>query len=347
MSRHAFALYCLLLVALAVVSVEFLLLPHWHGLPRATLLNGFAAQPGAQVDGQRINALGFTGTEITLQKAPGTVRVLVLGSSTMFNRQLGERLQRALQQGTAQTVEVLNAGIRSHTSRADLLKLQLLAPYAFDYVLFYNGINDLWANHVQPADFHDDYRHLDPWYRRNSLLDHSLLARYAYNTGHAWLRSLNRRFGERWFPDYQFVFAKKPHVNAARFASVQSFAANVEAIVALAKTSGATPVLMTVAYHLPDNYSRQAFLDGTLDYSNPDGYDSRDVYNWGPPEFVREGLLRNNAALREIALREQVMLIDVDAAMSGQGRWFGDVCHFNDAGVDAFTRMVAIRMLPP
>lgn len=337
MRRHAFALYCLLLVGLAIAAAEFVLLPRLHGLPRETLLNGFAAQPGTVIDGQRIHALGFTGDEIAREKAPGTLRVLVLGSSTMFNRHLGERLKQALQQRTTQTVEVLNAGIRSHTSRADWLKLQLLAPYAFDYVLFYNGINDLWANHVLPQDFYSDYRQLDPWYRRNALLDNSLLARYSYNVlYHRWLS-----------PGYQFVFPKKPFVNAANFASVQAFAGNAESIVALAKSSGAKPVLLTFAYHLPDNYSRQAFLEGKLDYNNPDNYDSRDVYNWGPPDVVREGLWRNNAALREIALREQVTLIDVDAAMSGQGRWFGDVCHFNDAGVDAFIRLVANTLLPP
>lgn len=330
MRRHAFVLYCLLLTTLAALAAEFVLLPAVFGLPRATLLTGFVARPGDVIDGQRINALGFTGDDIAVQKPADTVRILLLGSSTLFNRQLGERLKLALQQRTTRKIELLDAGIRSHTTRADLLKLQLLAHYQWDYVLLYDGINDLWANHVLPQDFHADYRQLDPWYHRNALLDNSLLARYSYNLlYHRWLS-----------PGHQFVFPKKPFVNAANFSSVPAFAGNVEAMVALAKSSGAEPVLLTFAFHLPDNYSRQAFLDGKLDYSNPDNYDSRDVYNWGPPDFVREGLLRKNAALREIALREKVLLIDVDAAMSGRGHWFGDVCHFNDDGVAVFVDVV-------
>lgn len=346
MHRHAFALYCLLLSVLAVLAAEFVLIPRMNALPRATLLAGFAAMPGENIDGQLINSLGFTGDNIALQKPADVVRVLVLGSSTMFNRHMGERLKAALQQKTGKKIELLDAGIRSHTTRADVVKLQLLAPYQWDVVLFYNGINDLWANHVLPEDFQSDYRQLDPWYRRNALLDNSLLARYVYNSFYWQLRAVNKKLGQPFFPDYQFVFPKKPYINAAGFDSLPAFAANLEQIIAISRSIGATPVLMTFAFHLPDNYSRQAFLEKKLDYSNPDNYDSRDVYNWGPPDYVREGLSRQNAIIREVAKKEvakkqDVLLIDIDAQMSGQGRWFGDVCHFNDAGVDVFTALVA------
>lgn len=345
MRRHAFALYCLLLSVLAVLAAEFVLIPRMSALPRATLLAGFAATPGENIDGQRINSLGFTGDTIALQKPADTVRVLALGSSTMFNRHMGERLKTALQQKigqkTGKKIELLDAGIRSHTTRADVMKLQLLAPYQWDVVLFYNGINDLWANHVLPEDFQADYRQLDPWYQRNALLDNSLLARYIYNAFYWQLRSVNKKLGQPFLPDYQFVFPKKPYINAAGFASLPVFASHLEQIIADSKSLGAKPVLMTFAFHLPDNYSRQDFLNKSLDYSNPDNYDSRDVYNWGPPDYVREGLSRQNAIIREVAKRQGVTLIDVDASMSGQGRWFGDVCHFNDAGVDVFTALVA------
>ncbi|HSC75244.1 MAG TPA: GDSL-type esterase/lipase family protein [Pseudomonadales bacterium] len=332
MHRHAFSLYCLLLSICAVFAAEFVLIPHMYSLPRATLLAGFAATPSEVIDGQTINSLGFTGDEIGLQKPADTLRVLVLGSSSMFNRHLGERLKAALQQKTGKKIELLDAGIRSHTTQADVVKLKMLAPYQWDIVLFYNGINDLWANHVLPEDFYDDYRQLDPWNHRNLLLDNSLLARYSYNFFYYKVKP---------FAQYQFVFPKKPYINAANFSSLSVFTANLEQIVAISKSIGAKPVLMTFAFHIPGNYSRQAFLDKQLDYSNPDNYDSREVNNWGPPEYVREGLTRQNKIIRDVAEKNGVALIDVDAKMSEQGRWFGDVCHFNDAGVDVFTALVA------
>ncbi len=341
MRRFAFALYCLALTALAILAAEFVLLPRLGGLPRDTLLMGFAATPDSVIDGQRINALGFTGDEIRDPPAANTMRVLVLGSSTMFNRHMAEHLQAAMQQKTQKKVELLNAGIRSHTTRADLYKLQLLARYHWDYVLFYDGINDLWANHVLPQDYREDYAHLDPWYHRNILLDHSLLARQLYTAFYWKLHALNRQWHEKLFVDYQFVFPKKPYMNAAAFASTRSFSANVEQIVRLSRTLGAKPVLITFASHLPAHYSRQAFLDKQLDYVNPDNYDVRDVFNWGPPDYVREGLMQQNVFLRDFAANEGVTLIDMDRQMSGRGEWFGDVCHFNDVGVSVFSQGVA------
>ena len=346
MRRHAFTVYCLALVATALLLTELVLLPRLYGLPRATLLNGFAARPGELIDGQVINAMGFSGDVIAGPDTDDTLRVLLLGSSTLFNRQLGDRLKAALQQRSNKRVELLNAGIRSHTSRADLLKLQLLAPLGWDYVLFYDSINDLWANHVLPEDFDNGYAQLDSWYQRNWLLDHSLLARYGYNSAMMWLRWFNQQTGNRLLTPYQFVFPKKPYVNAANFASLQSYENNVRDIIALARQHGATPVLVSFAFHLPDNYSRQAFLDQQLDYSNPDNYDSREVNNWGPPDYVRTALQENNRILKRLASTEQIPLIDIDASMSGHGQWFGDVCHFNDSGVDVFVDTVSAALLP-
>jgi lysophospholipase L1-like esterase len=346
MRRHAFVLYCLSLSVIAILAAEFVLIPHLQLLPRATLLTGFAAVPGEVIDGQAINRLGFTGDEIALQKPADTLRVLMLGSSTMFNRHMAERMKAALQLKTAKKIELLDAGIRSHTSRADVLKLKLLKDYRWDVVLFYDGINDLWANHVLPEDFRADFGHLDPWYRRNIVLDHSLLARYIYNASYWKIKSFNQKMKEKFFIDYQFVFAKKQYVNAANFASLPVFSDNTEEIISLSKSIGANPVLITFAFHLPDNYSRKSFLDKTLDYSNPDNYDSRDVYNWGPPAYVREGLVRQNNILRNVAKKQNVLLIDMDAKMSGQGSWFGDVCHFNDEGVDVFVEKVAEELKP-
>lgn len=345
MRRHLFFWYCLSLTVLALLATEFVILPRLGGLPRDTLLMGFAATPGTIIDGQLINAMGFTGDVISEPKPANTLRVLVIGSSTAFNRHMADQLKSALQAKTDKPVELFDAGIRSHTSRADLYKLQLLAKYSWDYILIYDGINDLWANHVLPQDYRDDYSHIDPWYQRNWLLDHSLLARSLYTNFYWRIVEFNKKADGKFFTTYQFVFPKKPYINAANFASLDSFNRNLDSMINIAQTIGAQPVLATFAFHLPENYSRQAFLDKKLDYRNPDNYDVRDVFNWGPPDYVREGLNRENALLRHYAEQHKLPLIDVDAAMSGHGQWFGDVCHFNDEGVAVFSGIIADKLL--
>jgi hypothetical protein len=106
------------------------------------------------------------------------------------------------------------------------------------------------------------------------------------------------------------------------------------------RESGATPVLMTFAYHIPPNYSRDAFWAQALSYSNPTQYDPCEVEMWGPPWYVQEAMLRNNEAVRSIAEAGDILLIDQEALMRSAPGWFGDVCHFNDEGTARFIRHI-------
>lgn len=339
----AFLAYCLAITALLLCATEFLLLPRVLGLPRETLLMRFAATPGSVIDGQAINRMGFTGDVLEKQKPPGTLRILVLGSSTMFNRHLGERLKASLQAASPLRIELLDASLRSHTSRSDLAKYRLLRQYGFDYVLYYNGINDLWANHAPAALYREDYSHMDAWYAEGPLISHSVLARTAYRL----LRPLLEKMDAAWhlghYSHDPFVFPRKENLNAAHFASIGTFSGNLQALSRMTRDDGARLVLMTFAYTIPPQYTRKAFLDDRLGYVNPDHYDRRDVFNWGSPEYVREGLTRTNRVIRTLAQETATPLLDIDAGMSGRINWFGDPCHFNDEGVDMFVRLVTDR----
>jgi hypothetical protein len=167
---------------LVLVVAELAVLPRRDApLPRAIQLLGFHAVPGQVLDDTPISALGFAGDAIDVGKPPGTVRVLMLGASAFFNRRMALRLKSALQERTEARVEVVGAALRTHTSMASVLKYRALRKYAFDCVLVYHGINDLWANNAPPERFRDDYSHMGGWYARGPLLDRSLIARRAYN----------------------------------------------------------------------------------------------------------------------------------------------------------------------
>jgi hypothetical protein len=99
--RYAFVLYCSLLLLSAVLLAEFVLLPRLFGMPRAMLLLGFTATPETVIDGQRINALGFTGDAVSENKAPNTVRILLLGSSTMFQSPHGRKIESSAAKNAA------------------------------------------------------------------------------------------------------------------------------------------------------------------------------------------------------------------------------------------------------
>lgn len=306
--------------------------------PRAIQLSGFYSVPGANLYGVPINALGYAGTPPPLPAVPGRMRVLTLGGSAFFNRNIADRLDSAL--GEA---DVLGGALQGHTTRASLLKFNALhqlgyeGENAFDVVFVYHAINDLWANHVPAAQFRADYSHLDPWYTRNALLDHSLLARKAYNS---WVYPRTVGGGGRGYP-------APADENGSAFASEPVFAANLRALVAAIRASGSTPVLLTFATYLPPDYSYEKFRAHALGYVNPEEYDQTPVEMWGSPAFVREGIRRHNAVIRAVARESGTTLLDIEAEFAGQPALFGDVCHLSEQGTARLVERLAAFLTPP
>jgi hypothetical protein len=314
--KIVYGVYLVAMLATAILVAEFLVLPRWIGLPRAALLMQFAAVRGYYLDDTPINEMGFVGDVLQRRKPPGTVRILTLGGSSLFNRRMAFRLHSGLQSLTDRRVELLGGALRTHTTASSLLKYEYLSEYAFDFVVVYHAINDLWVNHYPAKAFRDDYSHFDASYARGFLRDRSVIVRLLYN----------RLF---WWPP--------PRVdNGASYRSEVSFRRNLGRIIEAVRSDGGTAILMTFASQLPDDYSAEAFWNRRLDYDTSDSYDRSPVSFWGSPQYVREGLERHNAIIRDLAADQQVLLMDAERLMAGNPKWFGDVCHFSEAGTDVF-----------
>lgn len=318
--QSAWKVACLVFVACGIsVAIADLALPNYMtGLPRDTFLMGFAATPNSWVDDTPINSMGFTGDPVDLVKPAQTIRILTLGGSAMFNRRMTQRLKDGLNKVSSSHIEIVGGALRAHTTASSILKYKLLSKYRPDLILIYHGINDLWANHVSLEDFRADYSHLSPWYKRNVCLDHSAICRMIYN---------------RW------IHRKPPTVFRATFGDSPGrdvFRRNVMTLIDAARETGSTPILMTFAWTIPDNYSMESFKAGGLGYNNPTRYDSWPVELWGPERYVREGLEANNGAVSDLARANNVLLIDQKKLMGNDLHWFGDVCHLSEEGTDRF-----------
>ena len=288
---------------------------------------GFAATPGANIDDQVINSMGFTGDVINQKKPNDSMRILLLGGSVMFNRHMSDKLKPKLQEIFPQKkIELVNASLRSHTTASSALKIKLLKEYQFDYVFIYHGINDLWVNHAAEENYQEDYSHFNSWYKRGWLLNNSTIARSAFN-----FFSLLKPHVDR-----QYIFPKKEFMNRCDYCSTVSFANNINTIITTANAYHSKVLLITFAFNIPKNYSRNEFLENKLGYINPDNYNKTDVFNWGTPAYVTTGITKHNDIIRSIAKQQNTMLWDADKALSDHIEWFGDVCHFNDEGVDQF-----------
>lgn len=317
------------LVLSILLAIEFIIIPLRFNLTRDIALMGFASKPGSVIDEVHINRMGFTGDVISMKKDPGKIRVLTLGGSSMFNRHMTERIKRDLNIVSDRPVEVLGAALQSHTSKSSLLKYRALSKYQFDYVLLCHAANDIFVNNVDSISFRSDYSHMSPWYKRNFLLDNSLIARIIYNKL-IWGRSI---FG---MEKVWYIYPKKEIENAMNFVSERLFEDNINIIVKEIKKSGAVPVLMTFAWSIPDNYSNEAFNKKLVGYNNPTDYDQHPVELFGAPEYVREGLRRHNAVLRDISAKQDCLLIDQENLIGKELHWFGDPFHLSEEGTEKF-----------
>jgi hypothetical protein len=150
-----------------------------------------------------------------------------------------------------------------------------------------------------PDDFKADYSHQNPWGRRNFLLDNSVVARWVFNSRHS---------AQGTFPAVS---------NQANFMAERSFESNLRALVDAVRSNGGTPVLMTFAWFVPEDYSLDRFKSGDLPYNNPTRYDYCPVELWGDVAYVKEGLERLNAIIRRLAGELGVDLIEQDERLSG------------------------------
>ncbi len=314
-----FLVWLALLILFASVwyLAEVVLLPRVVQAPsREAFLMGHCSPPHTRVDGAPINAMGFAGDVLDREKPAGVKRILTLGGSAFFNRDMADRLGQSLRGMSGSRLEVLGGALRVHNSRSSLHKFRYLSSYGLDYVLIYHGVNDLDANHVLPKYFSPDYTHLHPFFKRNFILDNSVAARVIYN---------------------RFLYKRPPTVlMGADYMAEPIFKDNLETLVDEIRASGGEPILMTFAWSIPPQYSLSSFQSGGVGYNNPDNYDSCPVEMWGTPAYVREGLDRHNAVTRKVAEQKKVRLIDQEELMGKSLEWFGDPVHLSEPGTQKF-----------
>ena len=243
----------------------------------------------------------------------------------MFNRRMTERLIENFSEFGSENFEIQGAALRRHTTRSSLIKYKYyFSRYHFDYVLIYHGINDLWMNHVHQEMFSSDYSHFSPWNVRGWLLNKSFLARLIYN------QILHK------------IFRPQPKilVNGTHYSSVDTFEHNIRETVRLIRYNGGSPILMTFAWYIPEDYTLNKFKKNMLDYNNPTSYDRCAVEMWGLVDYVKEGLSRHNSIIKKIAKEEKVLLIDQESRLCGHPEYFGDVVHLSEIGTDLFVKNI-------
>lgn len=163
-----------LLYSFIIITVFFLLLEaglrlyvavkaeaeHGRSLPvpaqrniyqREDAVLGYSLTPGYDTEELHINALGFRGPSITLDKPPGVTRVLAIGDSTTFGLYGKEcpypaQLQILFDRKSNNKHQIINGGVEGYNTHHALRLLEERATdLDLDTVLVYIGWNDLYG----------------------------------------------------------------------------------------------------------------------------------------------------------------------------------------------------------
>jgi lysophospholipase L1-like esterase len=341
-TRRDIVIGCCITVLLFLLG-ETAVRAYVHGIQRRTLLDqwevadpmlGWKPKLGFKQGGIEINNLGFRGPETSVQKPPGTFRIVALGDSTTFGHREAmlsaypAQLEVALN-GPAgsceRRYEVINAGVEGYSARHVLARLEKeVLPIAPDMVIIYVGWNDLFGR--------DPERRL-PDVDRNSWFNRLLRESYL-------LKGATKIVFERIRPLQEAVTPERV-ARYQRFVPA-SFSEETRRIVATARAGGVQVALAT----LPS-------LLGAEDWEV-----SRAILHYpaftARPELLRILWERYNQAIRQLAEEMDVPLLDLAQGVRSvrNGRTlFIDTLHFNTAGYHVvaeilLTGLARARLLP-
>jgi lysophospholipase L1-like esterase len=294
-----------------------------------------------------VNGQGFRGPEVSVAKAPGTLRVMMVGSSTTFDPGVSSdqatwpaRLQVLLNGAVdGRPVEVINAGVPGYTMIDDVIRLETeLYQYQPDVVVLYEGHNDLFgamrrgregprARSDTPGEIRPQTP-WDHWLTRHSLLYGKVVSRIQlFSFGAA---------GRRALADSHPEGASDDDIVEA---GARRFERDLTTFLSVAKSFGFRVVVPELV---------QASGVGVLAERDP-GL----LHEWSytvpfaPPSTVLRAYVRYNEVLRTVAERFGATWVPTASFGLAGASWYedGDPIHFNDHGSERMAQRLASALL--
>ena len=272
-------------------------------------------KPGS-VHGQiRYNSLGFRGPEIVQPKPPGTVRIAFLGNSTTLDAFSGEAdnwaavaARRVGEHAAPCGVDYLNAGVPGFaTDRVKRYYESHIAALTPDLVVILpRDLNLDFDNYMIRRGLHDGVHYRPSW-----LAAHSVL--WAKVEMNATIIARQRR-AER--------SQGRDDVNPAEV--VEPFAGRLQSLVDSVRASGAVPILMQMTGRVRWDQDEATRVEAS----------ATDLFYmpYSDPVTLLKIKDEYNEALRQVATRNGVSLLEQHAVVPGDAVHFRDSLHFTPVG---------------
>ncbi len=266
----------------------------------------------------------------------GQIDILLLGGSVL-NPNFGNIaaiLEERLAYETKKPVRIYNLAKSAHSSADSYYKYGRLMDKHFDLVIFYHGINEVRVNNVPPSMFKPDYSHYS-WYKQIVLLEkNDDIIRFTTLPFTLNLLLMQAQEGLGLSNSVPKHWPKPSWVEYGRsIKSAKSFEDNLKKILAIAASKREKVLLMTFAYYVPADYTKEKFDDKKLDYT----IHGAPIEKWGKPENVVAGISAHNQVIRAVAKDyKNTYFVDQNELMPKRGDYFNDICHFTYKGSEKF-----------
>ena len=229
------------------------------------------------------------------------------------------------------TIRVVNAGVPWHTTMHSLLRyVARFSDWQPDVVIVMHAFNDIYQaseGRLTSGTFRQDYGHfwgplalrVKPRERLNENLRRALM---------------DNRLSRDWYSDFREARPSAPKKTVNLLAALPSFQRNLTQLVYRAKQDGARVILVTQPYlyrhDMPE--SERKLLIYPFYY--------RDHATVPTVKEQEKAMKAFNAATRQIAAMEQVVLVNVDVAMPKSTEYMFDDVHYTPQGARFVARLV-------
>ncbi|MCK4336574.1 MAG: SGNH/GDSL hydrolase family protein [Candidatus Aminicenantes bacterium] len=266
------------------------------------------------------------------ENTKNALRIFCLGGSTTEfpdteGRDWSTRIQELLQNMYPEKhFEVYNLGRMWYTTLHSIINYSVnLRHHKPDILIAMHGINDLLQNadfcSYSFAPFAEDYRHfLGPV---SQLVLHRSFLQSAVQV----IRSI-------WY------YKPRKVIDTDIFPGLVPFTRNLKTLCDLAKTDSIRIILLTQPHLYKESMSEEekaSFIMLKYEAVGPD-------IRWST-ETARKGMNQYNNAVREVAKKEKVFLIDLEKSVPKNLDYFTDEVHYQDRTYDLIAGHITTRLL--
>lgn len=307
-----------------------------------------------------VNSFGFRGDEIALKKPTGTFRIVVLGGSTVLNREVSfeknatRLLEKELgKQYPKRKIEVINAGKDGYNSEHTLIQyLFNIKDFSPDLIVVWQGINDFYLSCTpsdnEYGDFKRDYSHaFGPLMRMAlnyfrpqpiislKLVSFDFLLKHLRDNLYSDVVSYYKGKAEDSFAnDYRKGGANYAKVDS--FPSLTVYQRNLDSLIKAAKSDGVQILIGDQA----NLYKERVSVEESKRLIFPNLVCKKGGKFYGM-ESIRNGIQQFNSAAKKVADENDVPFIDFDKGIPKNLEYFLDSVHYTEKG----NSLVALLLL--